>query len=168
MFIPGVCWVIAWCCNYGACGERTGMGWGVNPRKKGFSVLPHELRLLPGSLQQSRTVDMYTNVDFISTKGKWKHNHTQSYSQTYLAPLWVHSPHSLSPCEGAGKSAKNRQPQFSLSFLFSFSFLTMPKVEDEEWNHNISKERILFTGALTVTAVAELCHKNTEIEKKLN
>lgn len=167
MFIPGVCWVIAWCCNYGTCGERTEMRRGLNPQKKGFSALPHELRLLPGSLQQTSTVDMYTDVDFISTKGKWKHNHTQSYAQTYLAPLWVHSPHSLWPCEGAGKSAKNRQPQFSRFFSFFF-FLTMPKVEDEEWNHNISRDCILFNGALTVKAVTELCHKNTEIGKQLN
>lgn len=146
----------------------SGQKWdeGLIHRKRAFSALPHELRLLPGSLQQTSTVDMYTDVDFISTKGKWKHNHTQSYSQTYLAPLWVHSPHSLSPCEGVGKSAKNRQPQFSRSFFLSF--LTMPKVEDEEWNHNISKDCILFNGALTVKAVTELCHKNTEIGKQLN
>lgn len=44
---------------------------GVNPQKNSFfSALPHELRLLPGSLQQTSTVDMYTDVDFISTKGK--------------------------------------------------------------------------------------------------
>lgn len=72
MFIPGVCWVIAWCCNYALCGERTEMRRGVNPQKKkgDFSVLSHEIRLLPGCRQQTRTVDMYTNDDFISTKGK--------------------------------------------------------------------------------------------------
>lgn len=60
------------------------------------------------------TVDMYTDMDFIITKEKktkHNHDHTLSYSWTYLAPLWVHSLHSLSTCE-RGENAKNTQPQF--------------------------------------------------------
>lgn len=71
MFIPGEGRVIAWCCNYGMCGERIEMRRGVNPQKR-LSVLPHELRLFPGSLQKASTVDMYTDVDFYINKGKMR------------------------------------------------------------------------------------------------
>lgn len=37
-----------------------------------------------------------------------KHSHTLSYTWTYVAPLLVHSPHSLSVCE-KGENANDRQ-----------------------------------------------------------
>lgn len=61
MFIPGEGWVIAWCCNYGMCGERIEMRRGVNPQKR-LSVL----------LQKASTVDMYADVDFYINKGKMR------------------------------------------------------------------------------------------------
>lgn len=132
---------------------------GVNPQEKVF--LPFHMssscfqefsnRLKAGGETlgepTKRTVDMYTDTDFIITKkkqNKTKHNHdhTLSYSWTYLAPLRVHSLHSLSTCESGG-NAKDTQPQFR--------FLPWQRERTEsETKKKIPKECILFTGALNV------------------
>lgn len=54
-----------------------------------------------------KTVDMSTDMHSNIQK-KHKQGHTLSYPWTYVAPLLVHSPHSLSMCE-RGENAKKRK-----------------------------------------------------------
>lgn len=60
------------------------------------------------------TVSMSTDMDTYSTAHHThtethKHGHTVSYTRTYVAPLLVYFPHSLSLCERGGNADKDRQ-----------------------------------------------------------
>lgn len=106
MCIPGVCWVIVWCCNYSVCGEkreewrRERRGEGLIHRK-GISTVPHGLGLLSGILcliKKSRgmlgapaekTVSMSTNMHPYSPAQHTQNNTSTATHWAILGLTWL-------------------------------------------------------------------------------